>query len=58
MNQPAPEPKILKKIKLLDYAISWLKYLGALFTKLSQVADVFRDHFADLHIPKKSDFYE
>lgn len=51
-----PEPK--RKFKLFAYVVAWLAYAGAFLTHCADVGNVVRDSFADIHVPKKEEFYE
>jgi hypothetical protein len=46
-----------KKVKWLNYSLAWVAYAGAFLTKLSNLGNVIRDSFSDIHVPKKEEFY-
>lgn len=47
-----------KKIKLFPYLVAWIAYTGAFLTRLSNIGNLIRDSFSDIHIPQKNDFYQ
>jgi Zn-finger domain-containing protein len=46
-----------KKVKWFNYLLAWVAYGGAFLTKLSNIGNVVRDSFSDIHVPKKEEFY-
>ena len=46
-----------RKFNYWKYAIDWSAYIGELFTKISKVGDLVRDHFSGLSIPKKENYF-
>ena len=48
----------MTKLNLWAYLNAWFAYIGKFFTILSNITNVVRDSFSDLHIPKKENYIE
>ena len=49
---------VKKKSNLVGYVLAWVAYVGAFLTRVSNIGNVVRDSFSDIHPPEKNEYVQ